>query len=348
MRKSLFKKAIALALVCAMTLPSALVASAAPGDGTTPNLSVSTNSGISANSTEVSGNGVVDTTTYNVILPASLDFAVDKFEVSSKGQIYGVDYPIVNASKMAVKVSVKVVDNNSNAVFVDSADDPSLLTETVSGGNAPVYLAAFVPKTLNIDPVSANAVSGNTISGNYDDSESTFAVTAADGAEFGFKLAKYEDGKVLSANNCATFTWTGKVHAAQDWVDGDIAVKSTFQLTGLSPKVADGIVADEDNNLISGSGNTKFTFSRTNPANVEYKINAPGATGVTAITAVGTGSNTKIWELSLSPYVTYSNGKLTISKDLPGIASVWQKDTYTLTVTLAGYSNPVNLTLDIQ
>lgn len=347
MRKSLFKKAIALALVCAMTLPSALVASAAPGDGTTPNLSVSTNSGISANSTEVSGNGVVDTTTYNVILPASLDFAVDKFEVSSKGQIYGVDYPIVNASKMAVKVSVKIVDDSSDAAFVDSADDPSLLTETVSG-NAPVYLAAFVPKSLNIKAVSANAVSGNTISGNYADSDNTFAVTSANGTEFGFKLAKYADGNNLSSNNCATFTWTGKVHAAKEWHDGDISVKSTFKLTGLSPEVADGIVADEDNNLISGSGNTKFTFSRTNPANVEYKINAPGATGVTAITAVGTGSNTKIWELSLSPYVTYSNGKLTISKDLPGIASVWQKDTYTLTVTLAGYSNPVNLTLDIQ
>lgn len=347
MRKSLFKKAIALALVCAMTLPSALVASAAPGDGTTPNLSVSTNSGISANSTEVSGNGVVDTTTYNVILPASLDFAVDKFEVSSKGQIYGVDYPIVNASKMAVKVSVKIVDDSSDAAFVDSADDPSLLTETVSG-NAPVYLAAFVPKSLNIDTVSANAVSGNTISGNYADSDNTFAVTSANGTEFGFKLAKYADGANLSSNNCATFTWTGKVHAAKEWHDGDISVKSTFKLTGLSPEVADGITADADNNLITGGGGStsgkSATFDRRAAAPVVFKFAKPSdATGIASIALANNPS-----ELIAASNYTYTNNTLTISPATGKLVNGWSLGTHDLLVKFAGSSQTVTLHLTIQ
>lgn len=330
MRKSLFKKAVALALVCAMTLPSALVASAAPTQSATaPTLSGNTpDTPISGNQQEVSGNGSVDTATYNVILPSNLDFAIDRFEVSDRGQIYGVDYPIVNASPMAVKVNVSVSNNNSNATFVD-ADNPDLISEEDTNA---AFLAAWVPSEVSVSAnVSANAISGDTISGNYTDNENVFAITSANGTygtEFGFKLAKYTDNADLSANNCATFTWTGKVNSTHDWVDGDLKLKGVFTLLGLGTETAAEIQANADNNLIAGgTSGTSATFSRAAAADVVFRFALPaGASSVKSLAQANDASNT------IGPF-TYGNGALTLSKTSGKLTNGWTPGTYNLKAT---------------
>lgn len=345
MRKSLFKKAIALALVCAMTLPSALVASAATSD-TAPSLNGNTpGAATSANQTEVSGNGSVDTATYNVILPSNLDFAVDQFAVSEKGQIYGVNYPIVNASPMAVKITVSVSNNSApaKATLVD-ADDPALDSETDSNA---AFLAAKIPTAVSVSAnVSANAVAGDTISGNYiPDSDTIIAITSANATEFGFKLAKYATGSDLSANNCATFTWTGKVNSSHTWTNGDLQLKGTFKLTGLSPAVADQISADADNNLIGGGPEvTAATYDMTAGNDVIYRFAMPtGATGIASI-----GLTAYAGEIIPSSDYSYSNGILKIKGTSSKLASEWGPESgLQLTVSFTGSDETVALDLDI-
>lgn len=347
MRKTL-KKAVALALVCAMTLPSALVASAAPADQ--PTLNGNPDQATSSNDITISGNAVVDTTTYHVVLPADLDFAVDQYNVAGNGQIYGVSYPIMNASDLAVKVTVTVSDNSANANLVDSITDDALMSESA---NNVAYIAAIVPKSLNIDSVSAGNISANTISGNYAGSENTFAVTAGSPTEFGFKLAKYdtENAPVLSSNNCATFSWTGKVNSATAWADGDISVKATFKMTGLSPDTEATIVADADNNLIAGGGggsSTTGVFDRSQAAPVTYNLALPTGVTVSGITVVGTGSNNTVRVYNYASFGTYSNGVLTLKADCPALKTGgWPADTYAVNVALSD-STSRQLTLVIK
>lgn len=267
MKKQL-SKIIAMTLVCAMTLPSAVFASTAPVlSGNTVNPSVS-------GDISISGNGSVDTATYNLILPSNLDFAVDRFEVAGNGQIYGVDYPIANASQFPVEVKISISSNNGSASvnMVETATDSALASDSA---NYAVYMAAYVPSSISVASVSGGAVSSNTISGNYasiSDNEA-IPVTSSNNAEFSFKLDKLASvSSNVSISNCATFSWTGKVNGATEWATGDIAVDSAFTFRGLASDAYKNLESNSSNNLVSGSGGKSVTISKAAATDATFTI----------------------------------------------------------------------------
>lgn len=283
MKKQL-SKIIAMTLVCAMTLPSAVFASS-----TAPTLSGNTpNSSVSGDIT-ISGNGTVDRATYNLILPSNLDFAVDSFEVNGNGQIYGVDYPIVNASQFPVKVGITISSNSRSAVLVESDSDK---LDSLSA-NRTAYLAAYVPANISVASVSAGAVSVNTISGNFTNvsANTAFPVLSGNAAEFSFKLGKLASpGADLSKSNVATFSWTGKVNTATKWADGDLSVESAFTITGLSSEAFTDLGSNSDNNLAGGGGGSTSIVGASSKtgaggsAPITFDVNLGNATRVSSIT----------------------------------------------------------------
>lgn len=334
MKKQL-SKIIAMTLVCAMTLPSAVFASS-----TAPTLSGNTpNSSVSGDIT-ISGNGTVDRATYNLILPSNLDFAVDSFEVNGNGQIYGVDYPIVNASQFPVKVGITISSNSRSAVLVESDSDK---LDSLSA-NRTAYLAAYVPANISVASVSAGAVSVNTISGNFTNvsANTAFPVLSGNAAEFSFKLGKLASpGADLSKSNVATFSWTGKVNTATKWADGDLSVESAFTITGLSSEAFTDLGSNSDNNLAGGSSKS-ITYSRANPVPVIYDIPLPSGATFTNISMSSAAlaefnpPKTTVW--------TYANGKLTFVPSSPQLRSSWAAGTYTVK---ANFSNNTSTTVTL-
>lgn len=342
MKKQL-SKVIAMTLVCAMTLPSAVFASTAPSiSGNTPG------SAVSSNSANISGNGVVDQSTYNLMLPSDLDFAIDRFEVNEAGQIYGVDYPIVNASNFPVKVDLAVTVSSNVADFV-SANDLKLSS---TSANHAIYMAAYVPDRIAVDSVSAGAVSSNTVSGNYTSVSDNvvFALDSAEPTTFSFKLDKLADisSSNLSVSNCATFTWTGAVNSQTEWADGDVSVDGAFTFYGLAKNAYEAVESDTGNNLVTGAAGaevTDVTYTRSAGGNAEFTVSVDS--GVTLSSAkIKLQAGAAPFDIPTPGVYTYSDGTFKLLGSSNQMKTAWAVGTHTITLTFSD-STTKTLTLKI-
>lgn len=284
--KKQFSKVIAASLTCAMLLPSAVFASTAGAPTLSGNVPDNTVSG----DTTISGDSVVNTAIYNVILPSDLDFAVDKFEIAGKEQIYGEDYPIINASAFPVRVDLSVSSTSLSGQLVSEND--ARLTEKDAGKY--FYLTTIVPEEVNVATVSAGDVAAGTISSNSTSANSVFPVATGAPAELAFALDGLADPATdtLSTNNAATFTFGGKVNPYEDWKDKDLSLETAFTLIGLS---RDGYTAadpDAKNNMIGSVAAPEFPASVNRTANSPVIINfTPNSiTGITKIEMVNAGT----------------------------------------------------------
>lgn len=347
--KKQWSKIIAMALVCAMVLPTAAF-------GSTPGFSVSGNgmSGSSSGGT-VSGDGQVDPSTYNVVIPTKMNFAINPFGIDNKSQIYGTDYPVINLSPFAVRVDVSISANKASGVSVNFATTDSDSTLT-TGTDKAAYLTAYVPAKLTINgTVSSGSVSSNTVSGDYVTSASAnkaVVVTDTTPGVIGFALAKYDTtSNTVSKNNASTFTFSGKVNSAANWANGDFSVVGDFTFSGLQPENYNALTIDPENNFVAGGGTTvdptkTKTYSRAARGNVVFNnVQLPsGATSVTSISLVG--NNDSVPKTPATPTVwTFSGGTLTFNASAGVFANdLWITDTYSITMTcnngakITGYS----------
>jgi|GEM_PF-3404590 len=198
--------------------------------------------------TEVTGNNDVENPVFRVVVPTTLTFATDPFELKAESMIYSPDYPIINKSNIAVLVDVGLSVTGATAVtFVESAEG---IDETVADKSA--WFAAAVPATVTETSKEAtNATVGTTPVNVYN-------VSSATGGAINVKAADEDAAKVAAALVDGVVFVSGAALTITQLQETDIdTVEGTYDFTDLVAKP----LAEQASIVTLGTTENKISFA---------------------------------------------------------------------------------------
>lgn len=150
MKNKLLKVLVATMLMVSMLGTTCM---AAPSDGTLDS---------ETGGTTVEGESTVKNPTYKIVIPTSLDFALDPFKQGGQSQIYSDDFYMINKSNVAVRLdmSMEVIAATGVTMKADETDVTETNTDKL------IYMAVQVPAAVT--ETAAAAADFTTITSKYD------------------------------------------------------------------------------------------------------------------------------------------------------------------------------------
>ena len=288
----------------------------------------------------ITGKSDVETPIISVVIPTTLDFAFDAFNVqksnatysSMPNQIYAEDFELINKSEVPMAVVFYLNIKTANNAVVLDVDDDDINVASLSS----------VKKNMSFAIMGANAITNNTgsdlttfaskafathTSVTYDTASAstlaTFTSQNATEASMGFVLDRAvldEDAvagvgtlssAIASAASLAAFNFFGNLNASAPWSNGDVTVGGVYWLTPVTARGYDEITGSNarGHNVINPDFTPKFN---------EIPVTAPIA-NVIALTTT-TSTNRQQFEIARSVYEA-DGLKILLPSSVTGIAT---------------------------
>lgn len=180
----------------------------------------------------IEGEGDVQLPVLNVVVPTSLDFALDplKIDANSPSQILSGNYSLINNTEGAAVLAAFYLD-------AELASGVKLGADLANGGAN--YELDATDKEIELGIIAAKTIATPTV---YAASSTvvTFEKVGSDiSSEIGFKLGKKDDSTDETA-----FSLYGVLNAYADWKKGDVNVEGIYVLRALSSLTTIDTVAD--------------------------------------------------------------------------------------------------------
>lgn len=217
-----------------------------------------------ASSGTISGDSTVDNVVLNVLLPTSLDFALDPLGLDTAGdnQIATQDFFFVNQSFAPVKVAVKIsAETSGGAVIV--ATTAGLKKDDTGTTTKQLYFGMLGAKSVTGTAITAaaltatdDAITSSSIA--YSDTQAEYTTVAATAntlvaltpnsngstgaAVISFALDKAVESTTTPGDitaladddaGVAAFQFYSELNTYADWKDNDIKVSGSYTLTPL-------------------------------------------------------------------------------------------------------------------
>lgn len=234
---------------------------------------------------EITGDSGVENPTYKIVVPTTLDFAVDPFQQKGQSQIYSKDFYMVNKSNVPVQLDcavtltagtdvvlknteAEVTETNSDKLIYMEAEIPGAVTETTKAAAA---FSTALKKDGNDYYEATNAPSSATdademidttdAKGTYTTSKKVGLGTTEKKLSFALKEATYQeyytaDDQSASAKQfkqvadtqagSAAFRFGGKVNTKATWAENAVTAKVKYTFNGLTPTNYTGLIANPD------------------------------------------------------------------------------------------------------
>lgn len=222
----------------------------------------------------VEGDSGVENPTYKIVVPTTLNFAVDPFEQKGQSQIYSKDFYMVNKSNVPVQLDCAVTLEAATGVTIkDKAED---VTET--NNDKLLYMEAEIPSDVtetNADPAAYNPalvtdgtdayetgkapasattavedmVDTTDAKGTYSSSKKIGLGTTEKKLSFALEKATYKDyftaddksttakqyqAVAASEAGSAAFRFSGKVNTKATWSASAVTAKVKYTFNGLT------------------------------------------------------------------------------------------------------------------
>ena len=239
-----------------------------------------------ATGSTITGDSGVENPTYKIVVPTTLDFAVDPFEQKGQSQIYSKDFYMVNKSNVPVQldcavtleadtgVEIKdteadVTETNTDKLIYMEAEIPGAVTETnadpaaytpalVTDGTD-VYETGKAPSTATTDV--EDMVDTTDAKGTYSSSKKIGLGTTEKKLSFALEKATYKDyytadDKSSSAKlyqevagsqaGSAAFRFSGKVNTKATWSQSAVTATVKYTFNGLTGTNYAALVEEPD------------------------------------------------------------------------------------------------------
>lgn len=223
----------------------------------------------------ITGDSGVENPTYKIVVPTSLDFAVDPFQQKGQSQIYSKDFYMVNKSNVPVQLDCgvtltagtgvilknsaeEVTETNSDKLIYMEAEIPGAVTESTGSAAAfttplktdgtKFWEASVAPTTASAD--ADNMVDTTDAIGTYTTSKKIGLGAAEKTLSFALKEADYQEYytaedmstsakqfKQVAASQAGStaFRFSGKVNTKATWAASAVTATVKYTFNGLTP-----------------------------------------------------------------------------------------------------------------
>jgi hypothetical protein len=265
----------------------------------------------------IPGDSTVDTVTLNVVLPTSLNFALDPLELSKTagGQVKTSNYIIVNKTFAPVKVSFEVTVTPKNDT-ITLVDDPGTLNKDdinetakkiyffLNGANTITSsqhynnvventIPIFVTKKDTVVPVNAGSQKASiafALAAAVDKDATSPGGAPPDGVWGTNDTVSVENAKPSGTNantaGLAAFSFGGELNTYAGWEASDVAVTGAYTLVGLRTSTYDGLTAAD----FAADGANQF--ANTPKTDVTIAANGSSTVSIARTTAASNGGVT--------------------------------------------------------
>lgn len=274
----------------------------------------------------IGGTNEVENVVLNVILPTSLDFALDPYELNKENtQIKSTDYAIINKSSVAVQVEFELsAALNEGVELVD--DVTELSKDDTEMKDKKLYFAAVGAKSVgDTAPTFANTQGSYVY--DYSVAGTVAPFNAAENKtsiSFALGKATIAEPSALATDNkgIASFTFIGDLNTYASWALNDIEIEGAYTLIPLRAGTYGVYTATETSRIVANSLNM---LSKTPAYDIE--LSETDETATVTISNMLSADSLRInlkWKpdsiieimdgegTPISSY-TYSNGLLTIT-----------------------------------